>query len=71
METRRRRRGRRRDGDRPCFSFPADYIYIYSQKAVLRNKSARIKWALCFSIAIIQPKFMKNRQISIDGGSSR
>ncbi len=47
------------------------YIYIYSQKAVLRNKSARIKWALCFSIAIIQPKFMKNRQISIHGGSSR
>jgi hypothetical protein len=52
------------------FLFPLA-IYIYSQKAVLRNKSARIKWALCFSIAIIQPKFMKNRQISIDGGSSR
>jgi hypothetical protein len=32
METRRRRRGRRRDGDRPCFSFPADYIYIYIAK---------------------------------------
>jgi hypothetical protein len=50
------------------FFFP---LAIYSQKAILRNKSARIKWALCFSIAIIQPKFMKNRQISIDGGSSR
>jgi hypothetical protein len=50
------------------FFFP---LAIYSQKAILRNKSARIKWALCFSIAIIQPKFMKNRQISILGGSSR
>jgi hypothetical protein len=56
-----------RDGDeeedeerwRPALFFFSRWLYIYSQKAILRNISARIKWALYFSIAIVQPKFMK------------
>jgi hypothetical protein len=43
---------------------------LYSQKAKLKIKSAKMKFFLTFSIArFIRPKFQKNREISIHGST--
>ncbi len=47
----------------------AIYIYIYSQNEKTKIRTAKIKCFKRFSIAIIRPKFTKNRRIRITGSS--
>jgi hypothetical protein len=56
-----------RASDKKAASQPFLLLAMYSQKAILKVKSSKIKCHLRFSIAIIWPKIMKIRQISVNG----
>ncbi len=58
---------RRVNGFKTFVTIKPFLLVIYSQKVKLKNTNVKIKHLLRFSIVKIQPNFMKNHQIFVNG----